>query len=88
MSIGCGKGDFGDRQRESVAVSSADAKWLCRHIPQEACPWNAKFATAMPEPSPFAARNAIAVKDARTLPRDILQMTQEEFGPALRGSPM
>src|SRR5581483_6973592 len=38
--------------------------------------------------SPFAAREAVAGKDARTLAREILAMGEEEFRAAFRGSPM
>lgn len=55
---------------------------------QEVCPWNVKFARPLPEGSPFAAREVLAGKDARTLAREILAMTQEEFSAAFRGSPM
>ena len=39
----------------------------------------------MPE---FAPREFLAGKDARTLARELLAMTQEEFSAAFRGSPM
>lgn len=39
----------------------------------------------MPE---FAPREFIAGKDASTLARDLLAMTQEEFSAAFKGSPM
>jgi len=61
-------------------------------ICQEVCPWNEKFATALAEGSPFAPRAALggpgAMKEARTLARELLAMTQEEFSAAFRGSPM
>lgn len=47
-----------------------------------------RFARELPEGSPFAAREVIAGKDARTLARDILAMSQEEFIAAFRRSPM
>jgi epoxyqueuosine reductase len=46
------------------------------------------FASELPEGSPFAAREVIAGKDARTLARDILAMSQEGFAAAFRKSPM
>jgi len=52
------------------------------------CPWNEKFARALPEGSPFAPRAAIAGKDARTLAHELLAMSQEEFSEQFRGSPM
>jgi epoxyqueuosine reductase len=51
------------------------------------CPWNVRFASERKEPA-FAPRESVQTKDARTLARDILQMTQEEFGRAFKGSPM
>lgn len=36
----------------------------------------------------FAPHEALAGKDARTLAREILQMTQEEFSRAFQNSPM
>jgi epoxyqueuosine reductase len=56
-------------------------------ICQDVCPWNRKFSTESPEPA-FAPRAAIAAKDAHTLAREILAMTEEEFRIAFRGSPM
>ena len=55
---------------------------------QDVCPWNVKFATPLPDASPYRPRAAIAGKDARTLAREILAMTEEEFRTAFRGSPM
>lgn len=55
---------------------------------QEVCPWNVKFARALPDESPFNAREALGGKDARALARDLLGMSQEEFGRAFSGSPM
>ena len=51
------------------------------------CPWNERFATALREPA-FAPRAAIAGKDARTLARELLQMSQDEFSRAFSKSPM
>ena len=50
-------------------------------------PRNVRFAQELREPA-FAAREALAGKDARTLARDLRQMTQEEFSAAYKGSPM
>src|SRR4051812_19840331 len=55
---------------------------------QDVCPWNQRFARELPEDSPFAARDFLAEKDSRTLARDLLMMTQEEFSTAFKGSPM
>jgi epoxyqueuosine reductase len=47
-----------------------------------------KFAKALPNDSPYAAREVLARKDARQLARELLGMQQEEFSRAFRGSPM
>jgi epoxyqueuosine reductase len=62
-------------------------------ICQDVCPWNEKFATVLPEGSPFAPRHALGtpegnLKDARTLARDILAMSEDDFRVAFKGSPM
>jgi epoxyqueuosine reductase len=57
-------------------------------ICQDVCPWNVRFSSALPDASPYAPRDALAGKDARTLAREILEMTQEEFPAAFKGSPM
>ena len=57
-------------------------------ISQDVCPWNVRFARELPDESPYAAREGLAGKDARTLARDLLGMTQEEFSRAFKGSPM
>jgi epoxyqueuosine reductase len=46
------------------------------------------FAKELPDASPFRAREFLAGKDARTLARDLLAMSQEEFSRAFKGSPM
>ena len=55
---------------------------------QDVCPWNVRFSKALPEESPYAPRAAIAGRDARTLARELLAMTQEEFSRAFNNSPM
>ena len=55
---------------------------------QDVCPWNVRFARALPDESPYAAREALAGKDARTLAREIVAMTQEQFSRAFSKSPM
>lgn len=57
-------------------------------ICQEVCPWNVRFARVLPEGSPYAAREALGGKDARTLAQELLVMTQDEFSAAFKGSPM
>jgi epoxyqueuosine reductase len=46
-----------------------------------------KFAQALKEPA-FAPRGSLAGKDARTLARELLAMTQEEFSAVFKNSPM
>jgi epoxyqueuosine reductase len=52
------------------------------------CPWNVRFARALPDGSPFAAREALAGMDARELAREVLAMTPEAFSAAFNHSPM
>jgi epoxyqueuosine reductase len=54
---------------------------------QDVCPWNQRFATALSE-SPFALRDALAGRDARSLARELLVMTQPGFSASFKGSPM
>ena len=54
---------------------------------QDVCPWNVRFADELEEPA-FAAREALAGRDARTLARELLAMSREEFSGAFRRSPM
>jgi epoxyqueuosine reductase len=56
-------------------------------ICQDVCPWNVRFASTLREGA-FAARDAIGVKDARTLARDILALDDEGYREAFRGSAM
>ncbi|GJG87323.1 hypothetical protein tb265_25040 [Gemmatimonadetes bacterium T265] len=51
------------------------------------CPYTRKFALPLKEAA-FAPRPAVAGKDASTLARDLLEMSQPEFSAAFRGSPM
>ncbi len=60
---------------------------FCRHISQEVCPWNVKFAREVREPK-FQPRPAIADKDGRTLATEILAMSEDEFRAAFKGSAM
>lgn len=54
---------------------------------QEVCPWNVQFSRDLKEPA-FAPREAIAEKGARTLSREILAMSDEDFRTAFKGSPV
>jgi epoxyqueuosine reductase len=56
-------------------------------ICQDVCPWNVRFAREL-KVAAFAPREAIAGRDARTLARELLAMSQEEFSDAFKGSPM
>jgi epoxyqueuosine reductase len=56
-------------------------------ICQEVCPWNVSFARELKVPE-FAPRAVLTGKDARTLARELLAMSQEEFSAAFKGSPM
>jgi epoxyqueuosine reductase len=55
---------------------------------QEVCPWNQRFARTLSSDSPFAPREALAGRDARTLARELLGMTQERFSALFKHSPM
>ena len=57
-------------------------------ICQDVCPWNVRFARDLPNDSAFAARDAVASRDSRTLARELLGMTPDRFNRAFRGSPM
>ncbi|MBV6522165.1 MAG: Epoxyqueuosine reductase [Gemmatimonadaceae bacterium] len=57
-------------------------------ICQEVCPWNAKFSAALPEDSPYAPREALADRDARTMARLILTMSHDDYLRTFRGSAM
>ena len=71
----------------SAPVESGIPNWLYRDICHEVCPYNIKFAQALKVPE-FAPREFPAGKDAATLARDVLALTQEEFSAAFKGSPM
>lgn len=57
-------------------------------ICQEVCPWNQRFSRELAADSPFRDREALAGKDALTLSRDLLAMSQPQFSAAFKGSPM
>lgn len=71
-----------------MPVVSGIVKWLHGHSSQEVCPCNVSFARELPDGSPFAAREALAGKDGRTLARELLAMSQEEFSAMFKNSPM
>jgi epoxyqueuosine reductase len=77
------KGDIPEELRAPLG----DMVYGC-DICQDVCPWNAKFATTLAADSPFVPREALGGRDARTLAREILGMTQENFASAFKGSPM
>jgi epoxyqueuosine reductase len=54
---------------------------------QEVCPWNEKFALPLREEA-FRPRTAIAGKDAQTLARELLAMSDDDFRMAFKSSPM
>ena len=54
---------------------------------QDVCPYNVKFAQELKKPA-FAPREALAGRDARQLARELLEMSQEQFSAAFKGSPM
>ena len=56
-------------------------------ICQDVCPWNVRFAQDVKVPA-FAVRPALAGKDARTLARDLLQMSEVNYREAFKGSAM
>jgi epoxyqueuosine reductase len=55
---------------------------------QDVCPWNERFARALPRESPYTARAALADKDGRTIARELLAMSPEEFSASFTSSPM
>ncbi|HEU6450213.1 MAG TPA: tRNA epoxyqueuosine(34) reductase QueG [Gemmatimonadaceae bacterium] len=76
------RGEIPEELREGVG----ERLYGC-DVCQEVCPYNIKFAQELKE-QVFAPRAVIAGKDARTLAREILAMSQEEFAAAFKRSPM
>ena len=72
---------------EALRVGVGDRLYGC-DVCQEVCPWNVRFAKALPDESPFGSRDVLGGRDARTLAREILNMAQPEFSSAFKGSPM
>ena len=77
------KGEIPVELREGVG----DRLYGC-DVCQDVCPWNVRFAPALSEQSAYAPRAVIGEKDARTLAREILEMDDERFRAAFKGSPM
>ncbi len=77
------KGEVSEELRSAVG----EMVYGC-DICQSVCPWNVRFASELPDDSPFAPREVVAGKDAWTLAREILAMSQEDFAAAFRRSPM
>ena len=71
---------------EALRAQIGDLVYGC-DICQEVCPWNEKFALPLRE-NTFRPRSNLEQKDARTLARDLLSMSDEEFRTAFKGSPM
>ncbi len=71
---------------EALRTQIGDLLYGC-DICQEVCPWNEKFALPLRE-NVFRPRSNLERKDARTLARDLLSMSDEEFRTAFKGSPM
>lgn len=76
------KGEIDDGLKASIG----DRLYGC-DVCQEVCPWNQKFALPLREEA-LRPRPAIASRDARTLARELLEMSREAFSTAFKGSPM
>jgi epoxyqueuosine reductase len=76
------KGEIDDALRPAIG----EHLYGC-DVCQEVCPWNEKLGLALREEA-FKPRAAIAGKDARTLARELVEMSDEEFRIAFRKSPM
>lgn len=76
------RGPIGEELREKMGalVYGCD---IC----QDVCPWNEKFSQALTEPA-YAAREAFARRDARSLALEILSMDERAYREAFRGSAM
>ena len=72
---------------EALRVGVGDRLYGC-DVCQDVCPWNVRFARALPEGSPFSVREALAGRDARQLAREILAMDVDAYRAAFRSSPM
>ena len=70
--------------REELREGVGDRLYGC-DVCQDVCPWNQRFARALPDESPYLPREALAGRDARGLARELLAMSQEEFPRAFSG---
>ena len=77
------KGAIPEALREAVG----DRLYGC-DVCQDVCPYNHKFGRPLSFDSPYAPRPALAGRDARSLARELLAMSQPEFSAAFKGSPM
>lgn len=71
---------------EALRAPINDLVYGC-DICQDVCPWNVSFSSELTEPA-FRSRDFLTGKDARTLARDLLGLTQSEFSAAFKNSPM
>jgi epoxyqueuosine reductase len=76
------KGDIPEELRQPVG----ELIYGC-DICQDVCPWNVRFSRELKETA-FAPREVLAGKDPRTLAHELMNMSQDEFTAAFRGSPM
>jgi epoxyqueuosine reductase len=76
------KGDIPEQLRAQIG----DLLYGC-DICQEVCPWNEKFSLPLREEA-FKPREAIAGKNAGTLARELLAMSDEDFRIAFKNSPV
>ena len=56
-------------------------------ICQDVCPWNVTFNRELTEPA-FKSRDALKNNDPRTLARELLKISQQEFSAVFKKSPM
>ena len=77
------KGEIPEALREPIG----DRVYGC-DVCQDVCPWNVSFATPLVEHSPYLSRDMLVGKNARSVARDLLGMTPEDFSRAFKGSPM
>ena len=71
---------------EPLRAPMKDLVYGC-DICQDVCPWNIRFSEVLAEPA-FQSRDLLSGKDARTLARELLVMSQADFSTTFRNSPM